>query len=260
MAILRSNIASNASSATATTNNNGTHHTNRPITPPSTSSSSTQAALAAATLAAQFNPKLILSQIISLQSFHYLVLGILFQINHVLFGTSITVDRIFTARYLDVWSAVGWVDNAAVLMSCLIGWVIDWLIDWFSSQIIMQCGDFNIILACSWFIMLKFIISLYFMFIIIVLLYPLLSFLIRACISWTTINYNNACHHKQQTQINPPCTHRRKIEKMPRLLSNTLPPPHSPLYHLWRISLHVGLVDHSHFGDDFHGSSGGISL
>jgi hypothetical protein len=71
--------------------------------------------------AALFNPRLILSQIISLQSFHYLVLGVIFQINHVLFATSITMDRIFTAKYLDVWSAAGWIDNAAVLMSSLIG-------------------------------------------------------------------------------------------------------------------------------------------
>jgi hypothetical protein len=68
-----------------------------------------------------FNPRLILSQIIALQSFHYVVLGIIFQVNHVLFATSITLDRIFTSKYLDIWSALGWVDNAAVLMSSVIG-------------------------------------------------------------------------------------------------------------------------------------------
>lgn len=70
---------------------------------------------------ADFNPRLILSQILSLQSFHYVVLGVLFQINHVLFATSVTMDRIFTAKFLDIWSAQGWVDNAAVLMSSFIG-------------------------------------------------------------------------------------------------------------------------------------------
>ena len=68
-----------------------------------------------------FNPRLILSQIISLQSFHYVVLGVIFQINHVLFATSITTDRIFTAKHLDIWSASGWIDCGAVLMSSFIG-------------------------------------------------------------------------------------------------------------------------------------------
>lgn len=70
---------------------------------------------------AQFNPRLIISQIVALQSFHYVVLGIIFQVNHVIFATSITLDRIFTSKYLDIWSAQGWTDNAAVLISSIIG-------------------------------------------------------------------------------------------------------------------------------------------
>lgn len=117
MAIQRSNIANNSTLAS-----NGGSTSNRardlsPISPrsPNTSSNSSGAQL--------FNPRLILSQIISLQSFHYLVLGIIFQINHILFATSITIDRIFTTKYLDVWSAEGWIDNSAILMSSLIGYV-----------------------------------------------------------------------------------------------------------------------------------------
>ena len=116
MAIQRPNIANNNNSL-ASNGGGGNNTTDRardlsPISPRSTNTNSSSA---------QFNPRLILSQIISLQSFHYLVLGIIFQINHVLFATSITIDRIFTSKYLDVWSAYGWIDNAAVLMSSLIG-------------------------------------------------------------------------------------------------------------------------------------------
>lgn len=116
MASQRPNVVSNF-------NNNGGVNGNRggggaaslspPISPPSAS--------ATATAAAQFNPRLILSQIVSLQSFHYVVLGLIFQVNHVVFATSITMDRLFTAKYLDIWSATGWVDNAAVLTSSFIG-------------------------------------------------------------------------------------------------------------------------------------------
>ena len=70
---------------------------------------------------ASFQPSLILSQILCLQCFHYLVLGLIFQINHVLYATTVTIDRIFTDEYLNVWSAYGWIDNAAVLTSCFVG-------------------------------------------------------------------------------------------------------------------------------------------
>ena len=70
-----------------------------------------------------FNPKLIFSQIVAMQCFHYLVLGFMFQINHVLYSTSITVDRMFTDKYLRLWSLIGWADNMAVLLSSIVGYV-----------------------------------------------------------------------------------------------------------------------------------------
>lgn len=69
----------------------------------------------------QFNPKLIFSQIVALQCFHYLLLGFIFQINHVVFNTSITIDRIFTDQYLHLWKSQGWPDDFAVLLSYLLG-------------------------------------------------------------------------------------------------------------------------------------------
>ena len=73
------------------------------------------------TNSAAFNPRLIFSQIVALQSFHYLTLGFCTQFNHVVYGSSITIDRIFTSQVIDVWTGEGWVDNGAVLISALVG-------------------------------------------------------------------------------------------------------------------------------------------
>jgi len=58
-----------------------------------------------------FNPYLIFCQIVAMQCCHYLFLGILVQINHILYGQSITIDRMFTDEY------VGWPDAFAVFLS-----------------------------------------------------------------------------------------------------------------------------------------------
>jgi hypothetical protein len=68
-----------------------------------------------------FNPRLIFSQIIALQCFHYLILGFIIQFNSILFSTTVTIDRIFTDRFLNVWSVSGWVDNSATLLSYIAG-------------------------------------------------------------------------------------------------------------------------------------------
>jgi len=68
-----------------------------------------------------FNPKLILAQIIAIQSLHYLVLSFLFQINYVLYGTSITIDRIFTVKYVKMWHADGFIDICSFLISSVVG-------------------------------------------------------------------------------------------------------------------------------------------
>ncbi|KAL3799190.1 hypothetical protein ACHAW5_005467 [Stephanodiscus triporus] len=132
MAIQRSNIIAaningtttpSSSSSSSSSNNNGVGTVSS-----SSSHRSNGSGLAGPPMSQQqqhqqqsFNPKLILSQILCLQCFHYLVLGCIFQMNHVLFATSVTIDRIFTDEYLDVWSALGWIDNAAVLTSSFVG-------------------------------------------------------------------------------------------------------------------------------------------
>jgi len=63
----------------------------------------------------------------------------------------VTVDRIFTAKYLDVWSAIGWVDNAAILISSILGSIL--LV--FIVEKSKKCLDFSVtlflihILICS---------------------------------------------------------------------------------------------------------------
>lgn len=69
-----------------------------------------------------FNPRLIFSQIVSLQCFHYVILGLLFQINFLFFGRSITIDRIFTDEYIKMWSTKGLPDTIAVLISSIAGY------------------------------------------------------------------------------------------------------------------------------------------
>ena len=70
-----------------------------------------------------FNPRLIFSQIVALQCFHYLFLGLLFQINYVLYGKSVTIDRMFTDDYLKIWNG-GWPDAFAVFLSyAVVGYV-----------------------------------------------------------------------------------------------------------------------------------------
>jgi hypothetical protein len=64
-----------------------------------------------------FNPRLIFSQILALQCFHYLFLGFLFQINRVLYKEPITIDRMFTDHYVTIFRSNGWPDALAVFMS-----------------------------------------------------------------------------------------------------------------------------------------------
>jgi hypothetical protein len=73
---------------------------------------------------ASFHPKLITAQIIALQCLHYFLLAICIQINHVLYSTSITIDRIFTDEYVRLWGQAGWADVTAILLVSLVGSVM----------------------------------------------------------------------------------------------------------------------------------------
>ncbi len=71
---------------------------------------------------------------------------------------------------------------------------------------------------------------------------------------------NNPSIPHPKPKICPSSLHRGKIKKVPRLLRHPLPHTHPHLFHLRRFPIDLGLVDHSHFGNDHHGGPGGISL
>lgn len=100
----------------------------------------------------QFNPRLIFYQIAAIQCFHYVILGFLFQVNYVVFGTSITLDRVFSDKYLHIWTLVGWADTSAVLLAALAGSVLLAIIVEKSKK----CLDFSVTLFMIHFILCTF--------------------------------------------------------------------------------------------------------
>ena len=70
----------------------------------------------------RFHPNLITAQIVSFQCFQYLAQSVLFQFNAVLYENStVSVDRLFTDKYVHLWKAQGWPDCAAIFVAALIG-------------------------------------------------------------------------------------------------------------------------------------------
>lgn len=99
-----------------------------------------------------FEPRFIFSQIVAMQCFHYVILGFLFQVNYVIFGTSITLDRVFSDKYLRIWTLVGWADTFAVLLASLVGSVLLAVIVEKSKK----CLDFSVTLFMIHFILCTF--------------------------------------------------------------------------------------------------------
>lgn len=96
-----------------------------------------------------FNPNLILYQMLVIQCFHYVFFGFVIQTNHLFFGTSVTLDRMFTTKYLNFWSAEGWIDNYAVLLTFIFQAVLLALI----VEKSRKCLDFSVTLFCIHFLM-----------------------------------------------------------------------------------------------------------
>ncbi len=99
-----------------------------------------------------FNPRLIFSQIVAMQCFHYVILGFLVQVNYVVFGTSITLDRVFSDKYVSLWTAVGWADTIAILLTSLVGSVLLAVIVEKSKK----CLDFSVTLFMIHFLLCSF--------------------------------------------------------------------------------------------------------
>jgi hypothetical protein len=69
----------------------------------------------------QFDPILIVCQIIALQCFFYLALGALFGVCHALFDIELSLDHFFTARYINLISMFGLIDSACLLCAAVAG-------------------------------------------------------------------------------------------------------------------------------------------
>ena len=67
-----------------------------------------------------FVPSFILLQITALTSLSYVLHILLLQLNYLLFGTPLSLSRIFSSQYLDVATAAGWGSNIFVIMSSLL--------------------------------------------------------------------------------------------------------------------------------------------
>jgi hypothetical protein len=70
-----------------------------------------------------WNPKLILCQIMAMQCFYYLALGLALGFSHILFGTTLSLEHFFTARHMNPASAAGWIGIACTVFAALAGWV-----------------------------------------------------------------------------------------------------------------------------------------
>ena len=117
MAGRRSSVSPTSSESTSRASNGTANGTSRQANGGRSRSSSSKATNA-------FNPRLIFSQILAIQCFHYLILGFIIQCNHVIFSSTVTIDRIFTDKFLNVWSVKGWADNSAILLSYIAGAVL----------------------------------------------------------------------------------------------------------------------------------------
>jgi len=110
------NASSSNSSNTGRSNNNNNNNNNN------NSNSNISSKQKKGKDGKEFNPRLIFSQIVAMQCFHYFFLGLLFQINYMIWNTSITIDRIFTDEYIKIWSKQGLPDTFAVLLSSIVGY------------------------------------------------------------------------------------------------------------------------------------------
>jgi hypothetical protein len=69
----------------------------------------------------QWDPTLIISQIVALQCFYYLALGTLLAISHVVVDTPVSLDHFFSPHYTHFRSMNGWVDCICTLLASLAG-------------------------------------------------------------------------------------------------------------------------------------------
>ncbi|GMI56355.1 hypothetical protein ScalyP_jg6450 [Parmales sp. scaly parma] len=88
------------------------------------------------------NPRLTIFQIVALQSFHYVMLGLIFEVNHVFLGSSLSLSCIFSPDAVKLNSVDGLADAFALILGQTINAVLLALIVEKSKR----CLDFTITL------------------------------------------------------------------------------------------------------------------
>ena len=153
-AALSSSVHNNGTVSSASVNSsvllmNGASRANKGAAARNGGSSSSSAS----TGTGDFYPKLIAIQIVCLQCFHYFLLAVLFQINSFLYGTNVTLDRIFTDEHVQIWHVQGWPDCCAIWLASLVGSVLLTMIVEKSKK----CLDFSVtlfvlhVLLCTYY-------------------------------------------------------------------------------------------------------------
>lgn len=69
----------------------------------------------------QFDPLLIICQIVSLQCFYYLALGTFLGLCHAMFDVNVSLDHFFTGKYINFLTPGGWLESLCLLLTALVG-------------------------------------------------------------------------------------------------------------------------------------------
>lgn len=72
-------------------------------------------------MALQFDPLLIVYQIICLQCFYYLSMGTLLGAGHAIFDINMSLGQFFSSSEINFISVNGWIVTSATLLSAAIG-------------------------------------------------------------------------------------------------------------------------------------------
>jgi len=70
---------------------------------------------------ASFDPVFITYQIIAMQCFHYLSMGTLWGLCHMIFDTPVSLDHFFTPKYVNFVTSSGWIEVMSTIGAAVVG-------------------------------------------------------------------------------------------------------------------------------------------
>jgi len=68
-----------------------------------------------------FDPLLIIYQILCMQCFYYLAFGTCLGFCHAMFNINVSMDSFFTSQHVNFVSTIGWIETMCLLSSALLG-------------------------------------------------------------------------------------------------------------------------------------------